>query len=304
MSIIVVNPEGFKELSKYSGNPFLDAMVDLQGVFTILSAYQQAKPYIDRYSDTSLSDLKDKIKAYLPEAVNEDGSINFAKIEELASQGNKIAEAVLGIKQQREQFANTSISNKLATFKDKGLVDILSGNLLTKQATVLKRMQEVEDLIKKSNIRDDIKTLLLLNKEKIAENPEFLSAILPFFTFLQDQAQAQNQTNTTQEDNLFSVPANQSIQSIFDEKANNILQSLIPNTNQTTIPSLTSEKKKQVVNKLKQYISKKKSKKQQQQKTNQQQQQSLNSGIIFPWQNTSLPILPYENLLPKITTLW
>jgi hypothetical protein len=309
MGIAIVNEAGFKDLSKYSGNPFLDAMVDLQGLFTTLATYQKAKPYIDRYSDTSLSDLKDKIKTYLPEALNEDGSINFAKLEELASKGNKLAETVLGIKQTRESFANASVGDKLKTLYDKDVADkmapILSGELLTKQATVLKRMQDVEEQIKKLNLPKPVETFLLLNKEKIADNPEVLTSVLPFFMLQQDQNQTD--TNNTQEENTFSAPAMRSIASIFDEKTNSILQSLTPNTTQTnTSSSSNSEKKKQVVNKLKQYVNKKKQSKQNNQQQNQQQSQqnTSNSGIIFPWQNTSLPLLPWDNLLPKTTKIW
>jgi hypothetical protein len=313
MAIAILNPQGFSELSKYSGNPFLDAMVDLQGLFTTLATYQKAKPYIDRYSDTSLSDLKDKIKTYLPEALNDDGSINFTKLEELASKGNKLAETVLGIKQTRESFANASVGEKLKTLYDKDVADkmapILSGELLTKQATVLKRMQDVEEQIKKLNLPKPVETFLLLNKEKIADNPEVLTAVLtavlPFFMLQQDQNQTD--TDNTQEENTFSAPAMRSIASIFDEKTNSILQSLTPNITQTnTSSSSNTEKKKQVVNKLKQYVNKKKQSKQNNQQQNQQQSQqdNSNSGIIFPWQNTSLPLLPWDNLLPKTTKIW
>lgn len=312
MGIAIVNEAGFKDLGKYSGNPFLDAMTDLQGLFTTLITYQNAKPYIDRYSDTSLSDLKDKIKTYLPEALNEDGSINFAKLEELASKGNKLAETVLGIKQTRESFANASVGDKLKTLYDKDVADkmapILSGELLTKQATVLKRMQDVEEQIKKLNLPKPVETFLLLNKEKIANDPEVLNAVLPFFMIPQDQiTQNQIDTNNTQEENTFSAPAMRSIASIFDEKTNSILHSLTPNITQTnTSSSSNTEKKKQVVNKLKQYVNKKKQSKQNNQQQNQQQSQqdTSNSGIIFPWQNTSLPLLPWDNLLPKTTKIW
>jgi len=190
MGIIVLNPEGFKELSKYSGNPFLDAMVDFQDVFNTIMAYQKHKPYIDKYSDTSLSDLKDKIKTNLPEALNEDGSINFSILEELANQGNEMAKTILGIKEAREHFANASIGGKLATFLDKKLqpqLDILSGNILSKQAKVLKTLSEFEEKIKNSNLPDVVKTIMLENKEVFAKNPQVLSIILPFFMSNQNQ---------------------------------------------------------------------------------------------------------------------
>jgi hypothetical protein len=325
MGIIVLNQEGFKELSKYSGNPFLDAMVDLQGVFNTIAAYQKHKPYIDKYSDTSLSDLKDKIKAYLPEVLDENGNINFSKLEELAVDGNKLAEAVLGIKQIRENFANAPIGGKLATFKDQSMLDVLSGNILTKQAAILKKSQKFDEVLKK--LPEPIRTFLSYNKEAFLDKPELLAAIATMYgntlgENTETQTKTQTEINQNSEENIFSVPPIQSIQSMFDEKTNEILQSLTPNTSLST-----SEKKKQVINKLKQYVNKKKSQKQQQQPTNKQQQQptnkqqqqptnkqqqqptnkqqqSLNSDIVFPWQNINLPILPYENLLPKTTRLW
>jgi hypothetical protein len=228
MGIIVVNPEGFKEVSKYSGNPFLDAMTDLQEVFTSLTTYQKAKPFIDRYSDTSLSDLKDKIKAHLPEVVNEDGSINFTKIEELASKGNKIAETVLEIKNHREGFANASVGEKLATLidpeKSKIMAPILSGEHIIKNARVMKRLQRVEDTIKRAGLPKEWEAMLLLNKEKIAENPEFLSAFLNYFTLLPKENNKQNltleqQQQSTQEDNYnFFRPQIKSMQDMFNEK--------------------------------------------------------------------------------------
>jgi hypothetical protein len=304
MAITILNQQGFSELSKYSGNPFLDAMTDLQDVFNTVIAYQQHKPYIDKYSDTSLSDLKDKIKANLPEAINEKGNIDFNKLQELANQGNKMAEAVLGVKQLRENFANASIGGKLTTFKDQSMVDVLSGNILTKQAEILKKSQKFDEVLKK--LPEPIRTVLSYNKEAFLDKPELLVAIATMYGDTLTGNTPSDQTNSSQEENIFNAPAIQSMQSIFDEKTNDILQSLIPNTSSS---SSTDEKKKQVVNKVKQYINKKKSEKQtQQQQSNQQeqsnQQQSLNSGIIFPWQNTSLPILPYENLLPKTTKLW
>jgi len=257
---ILNNQELGKQLSKYSGNPFLDAMVDLQGVFNTLSAYQQHKPYIDKYSDTSLSDLKDKIKANLPEAIDEKGNIDFNKLQELANNGNKMAEAVLGVKQMRENFANASIGGKLATFVDKDkqpMLDIISGNILTKQAEVLKKLQKLEEAAKK--LPEPMRTILLANKEAFLDKPELLIALAAMYGDTLAGNTPSDQTNSSQEENIFNAPAIQSMQSIFDEKTNDILQSLIPDTSSS---SSTDEKKKQVVNKVKQYINKKKSEKQ------------------------------------------
>ena len=223
MAIIVLNPEGFKELSKYSGNPFLDAMTDLQDVFNTIMTYQKHKPYIDKYSDTSLSDLKDKIKTNLPEALNEDGSINFSKLEELANQGNEMAKAILGVKQAREHFAKATIGGKLATFLDEKLqpqLDILSGNIISKQAKVLKTLSEFEEKIKNSDLPDVVKTIMLANKEAIAKNPQVLSTILPFFMLNQKQQtsnqQSQNQQSNS-EDIKFQPPSIKDMKTIAKE---------------------------------------------------------------------------------------
>jgi hypothetical protein len=201
----------------------------------------------------------------------------------------------------------------------------LSGNILTKQAAILKKSQKFDEVLKK--LPEPIRTFLSYNKEAFLDKPELLAAIATMYgntlgENTETQTKTQTEINQNSEENIFSVPPIQSIQSMFDEKTNEILQSLTPNTSLST-----SEKKKQVINKLKQYVNKKKSQKQQQQPTNKQQQQptnkqqqqptnkqqqqptnkqqqSLNSDIVFPWQNINLPILPYENLLPKTTRLW
>jgi hypothetical protein len=293
--MIILDQEGLaKALGQHSGNPFLDAMVDMQDLFTTISAYQQHKPYIDKYSDTSLSDLKDKVKAYLPEAIDKDGNINFSKLEELASNGNPLAEHILTIKQHREQFANAPIIGKLEAIKNDAVRDILSGNKLTKEANILKKSQQFDEILKKANIPEERKTLLSLNKEAFLSDPKLLAYLTTIFS--NQQPTQNNQQDTEQQsDNIFNLPAMQSIQSIFDAKTKDILQSLIPKPSSTN----TTEKKKQTVKKVKQTTETKKN-----QNKQSQQQTNSNSGIIFPWQSTSLPILPYEILPPKITTLW
>jgi hypothetical protein len=233
MAITVLNPAGFQMLSEHSGNPFLDAMTDLQDVFNTVMTYQRAKPYIDKYSDTSLSDLKDKIKTYLPEAVNDDGSINFAKVEELANQGNKIAETVIGVKNHRESFANASVGEKLATLLDpknaEAVAPILSGEHITKTALVLKNTQAVEDAIKKAGFPKDLETVLLLNKEKIAGDPRYLSLFLNYFTQQPKQENnnpdinlSDNNNNDDDNDNIINFdttfkPKIKSMQDIFPQ---------------------------------------------------------------------------------------
>jgi hypothetical protein len=177
--MIVLNPEGFKELSKHSGNPFLDAMTDLQGFFQTIGAYQQNKEFIDKYSDRSLSDLKDKVKNILPDALNEKGELNFSKLEELAGQGNELASSVLNIKKHREAFANAPLVDKINALKNPELADTLSANILDKQVVIKKKKQLIEDTIKKSNIPDKYKPLFLAFSEKIAKDPQTLSVMIP-----------------------------------------------------------------------------------------------------------------------------
>jgi hypothetical protein len=221
--MIILNQDELAHvLRQRSGNPFLDALVDMQDLFNTISLYYKHKPYIDKYSDTTLSDLKDKIKTHLPDAIDKNGNIDFSKIEELAKQGNKMAETILGIRQARENFANASIGGKLATFLDEKLqpqLDILSGNILSKEATVLKNLEGVEKLIKNSKLPDEIKAVFLANKEALA-NPQVLATILPFFTLQQDQQQSNQQqpSNPQQVNNItFQPPPIKNMRAIVEE---------------------------------------------------------------------------------------
>jgi hypothetical protein len=223
--MIILDQEGLaKALEQHSGNPFLDAMTDLQDVFNTVMVYQRHKSYIDKYSDTTLSDLRDKVKASIPDAVNEDGSINFAKLEELSNQGNIIAQSILGIKQAREQFANATIGGKLATFMDPNLqsrLDTLSGNILTKQAQVLKRKQDFETWVKNSNIPDDKKALFLANEDVLLNNPNALSILSQIFGWEQDQQSTQQGQQSSQQPNsdgsniTFQAPQIKSMRDMF-----------------------------------------------------------------------------------------
>ncbi len=311
MSITVLNPAGFTELSKYTGNPFLDVMIDLEGVFNTLALYQKSKPYIDKYSDTSLSDLRDKIKANLPEVVNEDGSINFVKLEELANQGNAMAETILGIRNQREHFANATLGEKLATLynpeKANAMTQVLSGALITKQAKVMKHLKDVEAAIKKLGLPQELETIFLANKEKIAGDPNMISALLNYFTLRQKQPNNNPDVNLTtdqQANNSFYQPQQiQSIEDIFNKQSEDIINKINEVISKTQKTKKVSTKKQ---DKLDTVLRKSKSTKSQQASSplTKQTQQSLNSGIIFPWQNVNMPILPFEGLLPKTTKLW
>ncbi|MBX0312750.1 MAG: hypothetical protein JHC31_13450 [Sulfurihydrogenibium sp.] len=177
--MIVLNPEGFKELSKYSGNPFLDAMMDLHGLFQTLALYQQNKDYIEKYSDTNLSDLKDKIKAMIPDVVDEKGNINFNKLQELAGQGNDLAQSILEIKNHREAFANAPLTAKFEALKNPQITDLLSANILDKDLKVKQKIDTVQKIIKDANIPDEYKERLLPFAEKIAKDPQTLKVIIP-----------------------------------------------------------------------------------------------------------------------------
>lgn len=244
MAIVVLNQEGFSNLSKYSGNPFLDAMVDLQDVFTTLAAYQQAKPFIDRYSDTSLSDLRDKIKAYLPEVINKDGSINFSKLEELASNGNKLAEYILSVKQHRENFAKAPIIGKLEAIHNDTLSNILAGNDIAKTANILKLSQQFDEALKKANISDDIKLYLALNKEAFLSDPNKLFTILNLIFNNQQPSQSNNttQSNNTSQNNDTSQSNNAS-QSNNTSQNNYALQ----NNDTSQIPSSEADYIKSII---------------------------------------------------------
>jgi hypothetical protein len=177
--MIVVNQEGFKELSKYSGNPFLDAMMDLQGLFQTLAIYQQNKEFIEKYSDTNLSDLRDKIKAMIPDAVDEKGNINFAKLQELAGQGNELAQSILEIKNHREAFANAPLTVKFEALKNPQIADLLSANIIDKNLKVKQKLDTVQKIIKDANIPDEYKERLLPFTEKIAKDPQILKTLIP-----------------------------------------------------------------------------------------------------------------------------
>lgn len=194
MGIAILNPQGFSELSKHSGNPFLDAMTDLQGFFQTLGIYQQNKEYIDKYSDHSLSDLKDKVKSILPDAVDEKGNINFSKLQELAGQGNDIASSILDIKKQREAFANAPLSAKFEALKNPQATDMLSANIIDKQVKLKKKMQLIDEVINKSNLPPDQKALFSAFKEDLAQDPQKLGVILQLFALSLNN----NNTNNNQ----------------------------------------------------------------------------------------------------------
>jgi hypothetical protein len=314
MGVIVVNPQGWDKLSKHSGNPFLDAMTDLQDVFSVISAYYTHKPYIDKYSDTSLSDLKDKVKAYLPEAINSDGSINFTKLEELANQGNELAEAIVGVKQARENFSNSSLKGQLETFLNKdaqGQLDILSGNILTKQANVLRNQKEIEEKIKNSNLPEDVKTMLLLSKGAIFKDPQTLAAFLPYLSLLQGQQPSNQQTSDQQTSSQQPTQDNTSQALTIDQLINNPFKPLdyINTTTTNNTPSqtptseadyiksiiennpsqkLTPEKKKQIIYKLKKIVEAKK-----------RQNMNKNNQTLEQFINKPLQPLNYINAIPQ-----
>lgn len=185
--MIVLNPDGFADLSKYSGNPFLDAMTDLRQLFSTIALLHQAKPFIDKYSDTSLSDLKDLIKANLPDAIDEKGNINFAKLQELASNGDEIAQHILTIRQQRELLANAPLGGKLAAIYDDAVRGIISGENLRKDLNILKKSKLFDEILEKANISDEAKALLAMNKEKFLSDPERLKYVINLFKNLQQQ---------------------------------------------------------------------------------------------------------------------
>jgi hypothetical protein len=260
--MLVLNTKDWEKIGQYSGNPFLDAMVDMQGVFSTVSTYYKHKPYIDKYSDTSLSDLKDKVKAYIPEAINQDGSINFSKLEELANQGNEMAEAIVGIRQARENFANASIGGKLETFIKPDLqpqLDILSGNILTKEAKVLRNQKEIEEAIKNSNLPEDVKKIMLLSKGALFKDPQTLAAFLPYLMLREQQPsnqQSSNQQTSDQQSNSddnviafdtsFKAPQINSMQDIFPKAP----QLNIDNTPKAVANKPTKGKKKYIKKKL------------------------------------------------------
>lgn len=177
--MIVLNPQGFSELSKHSGNPFLDAMTDLQGLFQTLAIYQQNKEYIDKYSDANLTDLKDKIKAMMPDAVDAKGNIDFSKIEALAGQGDPTAQSILDIKKQREAFANAPLAVKFNALKNPEVADMLSANIIDKNLKVKKKQDLVNDIINKSNLPDDQKAIFSAFSSRIAQDPQTLKTIIP-----------------------------------------------------------------------------------------------------------------------------
>jgi hypothetical protein len=177
--MIVLNQEGFKELSKHSGNPFLDAMTDLQGLFQTLAIYQQNKEYIDKYSDANLSDLKDKIKAMIPDAVDAKGNIDFSKIEALASQGDPTAQSIIDTRNHRKAFADAPLAVKFNALKNPGVVDLLSFKIADKNEKIKKKQELINETIKNSNLPDDQKAIFSAFSSRIAQDPQTLKTIIP-----------------------------------------------------------------------------------------------------------------------------
>lgn len=51
------SPALWDQQAQYSSNPFLNAIQDLMPLLNLFTNYMQYKPFIDQYSNTSLSDL-------------------------------------------------------------------------------------------------------------------------------------------------------------------------------------------------------------------------------------------------------
>ncbi|MBX0311259.1 MAG: hypothetical protein JHC31_05710, partial [Sulfurihydrogenibium sp.] len=116
----------------------------------------------------------------------------------------------------------------LKTFIDpqyQSQLDILSGNILTKQAQVLKRKQDFENWIKNSNMPDEQKAWFLINEDAILNNSNALPILSQIFGWGQDQQQAQQtslqqdqQTNSDNNGITFQAPKIKTIQDIFNGK--------------------------------------------------------------------------------------
>jgi len=192
------SPALWDQQALYSKNPFLNAIQDLMPLLNLFTNYMQYKPFIDQYSDTSLSDIAPIVKQYLPDAVTKDGKIDYKKLQKYLTDTKdpmkqQIAKQVLNIARTRYQFANAPFQWQMQALNNPTLATILNGQqILAKTITTMQNVKQLNQAIDKSPLPDYLKGLLKQSAPKLVDNPTMLALIIPYLS---------QPTNTTAQPN-------------------------------------------------------------------------------------------------------
>jgi len=202
-------PQLWAQQSQYSKNPFLNAIQDLMPLMNLFTNYMQYKPFIDQYSNTSLSDLAPIIEKYLPDVIGKNGSINFKQLQTYLTDSDnpmeqKLASEILNIAKIRMQFSRAPFQWQMQALNNPALSSILNGqDILTKTINVLSNVKKFNAAIDKAKLPNYLKELLKQTAPKLFENPALLGVVMPYLT------QQQSTTNQPQPDNSILQPLSQ-----------------------------------------------------------------------------------------------
>ena len=138
MAVIYLDPKWnpWNQLSSSIGSIIAD----------VVMPYFMNKDLINRISDENLTNEKDKITQLLPEAVSQDGNIDWKKVEELA-QNNKYAKHILDVRKNRAEFKNANILKKLQLIQNPELIQ--SAYTININPEAEKRKQKLVNAIQK-----------------------------------------------------------------------------------------------------------------------------------------------------------
>jgi len=223
-------PQAWAQQTQYSSNPFLNAIQDLMPLMNLFTNYMQYKPFIDQYSNTSLSDIAQSVKQYLPDAVTEDGKIDYKKLQSYLTDTKdptkqQIASQVLDIARTRYQFANAPFQWQMQALNNPNFATVLNGQqILTKTINTMNNVKQLNQTIDKLQLPDYLKGLLKQSAPKLVSNPAMLGLILPYLSGMQ---------------NSNSQPNNSILQPLNTVSPNFILQPLntpAPSTNSNVDP--------------------------------------------------------------------
>jgi DNA-directed RNA polymerase subunit H (RpoH/RPB5) len=184
--------------------------------------YMLNKDLIKKYEDTNLSDIdKQKFKKYLPDAIKDDGTIDWNKIQEYAEKGQgaskEIASHLLEVRKNREDFKNTNIFQKTRLIQDPNLRSALAPSINLKAYEGIENLQkllpsfeEKLPIIKKMREKlGDYETAKYLMNTVFGQNPvlgEYMLELLGGDKKTADTNQTQQQSSggiTLNENNLY-----------------------------------------------------------------------------------------------------
>ena len=188
--------------------------------------YMLNKDLIKKYEDTNLSDIdKQKFKKYLPDAIKDDGTIDWNKIQEYAEKGQgaskEIASHLLEVRKNREDFKNTNIFQKTRLIQDPNLRSALAPSINLKAYESIENLQkllpsfeEKLPIIKKMREKlGDYETAKYLMNTVFGQNPVLGEYMLELLggdkkealpsTVNTNQNEGTNQQITLDENNLY-----------------------------------------------------------------------------------------------------